>query len=397
MLRRLALLVAGLALALAPALALVSSPRFVPGSVFLRARSIAAAARPAGIGVPALVVGNDGRPFSQVTVTAIQDPFLDYSSVSAPDRGFHQVMVAIVVRNLTSVAIDSSAYGFAVVDRDGFVAPAASIQRTDDTASLRDFTGGPIPPGAALSGVIFAQLLNGTTPAFVDYRPASDRLVTVADLRPSPVAVGDAVAVSTNDDSALASVGVTRLWDPLPDVVAPAPRGYRYLGVLVRVTNTGAHPLTLGLESIALVDTEGFWTTPVSATRSGDALAESPDFPYQRSLGPDTATTGVVIFLVLDRAIPDIVLYQPTSASVSERRIRIADGVAGSPWRAATSGQAAAERAARPAESTIGRLVPGGRAVYAADAAPFGRIPGPSHASIQRARVIPLRDRLRRK
>lgn len=270
-----------------------------------------------------VVYGSDGQPESEVTVNAITDPFKDYDTGSAPQRGFHFVAADVTIAAVGSADIDPSAYGFAIVDTDGFVYQTTYVYRSSDaTEAKADLPSDPISAGNSVSGLIFFQVLDGTEPAVITYQPSYDRLVTVADLRDAPVQQGDAVQVVSSEGAPVATITVEDVTSPLKDFdpsYAPQ-RGFQYVGVTVTIENTGDAAFSYDPYGFYLVDEQGFIGNYASIVQTEAAETANPQL-QAADLEAGQSVTGLVTFQVLSGTEPSLIYYAPSS----DRHIRLAE------------------------------------------------------------------------
>lgn len=269
------------------------------------------------------IYGPDGNPVGNVVVDALVDPFQDYESGGAPQRGFHFVMASLTV-TATEGTFDAYPYGLSLVDAEGFVYSSTYVYRSSAaTEALPDFEGGTIEAGQSVSGAVFFEVLNGTEPALLVYQPTYETLVTVADLRDEPVAEGDAVEFLDSDGQPTATITVEGVIAPLKDYdpsYAPR-RGFEYVAAHVTIENTGTKPLEVDPYDFVLVDAEGFLYNSYGAYRTPEAEAETPSLQYDGELGAGESVSGLVIYQTLAGTEPSLVYYAPSS----DRHVRLAE------------------------------------------------------------------------
>ena len=144
------------------------------------------------VGDPVAYIGPEGDRLAAVTVEEIVEPFPLYDPSSAPDRGTHYVLVTLTIENTSPRPLDIDPSTYAIQDADGFLSTAESVTMAADAGDLVPIGYDTLEPGARVTGVLVMSVLNGSTISRVVFRPASDRLIIVADLTaaagPGPVA-----------------------------------------------------------------------------------------------------------------------------------------------------------------------------------------------------------------
>jgi hypothetical protein len=269
------------------------------------------------------IYGSDGQPVGDVVVDAFVDPFEEYDPSSGPQRGFHFVMASVTV-NATEGTVEANAYGFSLVDSDGFLYTATYVYRpTESTEAMPDFPGGTLEAGQSMSGVVFFEVLEGTSPAYLIYQPTYETLVTVADMRKETVAEGDSVEFLASDGQPGATLSVDGVINPLEDYdpgYAPQ-RGFEYVAVKVTIENSGSKPFEVDPYDFVLVDGQGFLNFSYGAYRTPEAEAETPSLQYNAELPAGESVTGLVIYQALAGTEPGMIYYSPSS----DRQIRLAE------------------------------------------------------------------------
>ncbi len=263
----------------------------------------------------------DGQEEGIVSVAEIVDPFEDYESGFSPQRGFHFVMAVVTIESTADRAIEANAYGFYLIDTDGFFYyPTYLYRATELTETLPDFLGGPIEPGQSLSGAIFFEVLDGTSPGLITYQPSYDRIATAADLRDEPVAPGDPVEFLSTDGQPTATFTIGDVQIPMEDFATPPQRGFEYVGIEVTVENISDDVFALEPYTFTYVDAQGFIYTSYGAYRTEEAEAELPTLQYTDLAAGDTIT-ALLTFEVFAGSDPGMVYYSPSS----DRQVRLAE------------------------------------------------------------------------
>jgi hypothetical protein len=284
----------------------------------------------ASIGEPATLYDANAKPVGTVAVTSVVDPYtgLDRTS-SSPNRGYHWVM-ATVAFTAGDAALPIASSSFQLVDSDGFTTYQSYVYRSDAaTAENPDFNASQADPGQTVSGVIFFQLYNDSTPHLIEYIPTSTQLTVVADLRDAHVAPGSTVAFTGSDGKDFGTATVTGVVDPVTDFAPSSPpnRGFHYVAVGVTITNTSDGPVSVDPSRFFVVDHEGFQTWATTISRTGEGQAALPDLQYA-PLDPGASASGLVEFLVINGSAIETVFFAPGS----DRQIAIAEYAAGATY-----------------------------------------------------------------
>lgn len=274
-----------------------------------------------GTAAGSVFYSGDGQEEGIVSVAEIVDPFEDYEAGFTPQRGFHFVMAVVTIESTSDRAIEANAYGFYLIDTDGFFYyPTYLYRSTELTEALPDFLGGQIEPGQSLSGAIFFEVLDGTSPGLITYQPSFDRLVTAADLRDEPVAAGNPVEFLAADGQPAATFTVGDVQIPMEDYANPPQRGFEFVGVEVTVENISDDVFALEPYTFTYVDAQGFVYTSYGTYRTEEAEAELPTLQYTDLAAGDTIT-ALLTFEVFAGSDPGMVYYSPTS----DRQVRLAE------------------------------------------------------------------------
>jgi hypothetical protein len=128
------------------------------------------------------VIGPDGAPLIDLTVTELIDPFEDYDPRGAPTRGQRFVMAQIDVEAVAPRPFQLDAYAFALQDSDGFLARPIGLTLPADT-TLVPLASATLESGAIAKGFVAFSALQGVQLHRLFFVPAADRLILAADLR----------------------------------------------------------------------------------------------------------------------------------------------------------------------------------------------------------------------
>jgi hypothetical protein len=115
---------------------------------------------PSSGGEPVSVTGPDGSPLVAVTVNTVLDPFENYSSSSAPERGYRYIAIDLTIENLSDAPLTVDTSRFAAVDSDGFLADS-TYYIADSDEEIAEFSYAPIPAGETQVGRVYFQALIG--------------------------------------------------------------------------------------------------------------------------------------------------------------------------------------------------------------------------------------------
>jgi Domain of unknown function (DUF4352) len=277
----------------------------------------------AGAATSSIIYGSDGQPEGEISVSSLVDPFEEFDSSGAPQRGFHYVMAVVTITSTGDAPLEAASYGFYAVDEEGFqYSPTYLFRDSESMETTPDFAGGTIEAGQSMSGAIFFQLLDGTSVGLILYQPSFDRLITAADLREGDVAAeGDAVEIINSDGSPGGTITVDERIEPLEGVSSGAERGFEFVGITVTIENTGDQPLSIEPYSFYITDEEGFSYTSYGAYRDEEAEAALPSLPYGTVVEPGAAITGLVSYQILNGTKIGLVYYAPSY----DRHVRLAE------------------------------------------------------------------------
>lgn len=279
---------------------------------------------------PSTVYSTDGAPLGTIVVEQVVDPFTGWDPSSPPARGYRWVMAEVTLTaGERPWAYDSS--GFQVIDTDGFIAPQNYMYLASDlTDPPVELPGAELTAGTSVTGSIYFQVFTSSNVAVIEYSTGSDIAVTVADFS----SAGDGTAakvveISGSDGLPMASITLEGIVDPVEDYdpSSPPSRGFRYVGVVATITNTGDRPLPIDPSWFTVTDFEGFVSFYAYATRTSESQSILPDFGYD-TIEPGGSRTGIVLFPMLTGAAVAKVAFAPGY----ERKIVIATFNQGDPY-----------------------------------------------------------------
>jgi hypothetical protein len=130
------------------------------------------------------VIGPDGEPVINLTITELIDPFEEYDPRGAPARGQRFAVVQLDVEAVGPRPFSLDAYAFSLQDSDGFVARPTSLTLPAET-TLVPLASAALENGAVAKGFLAFSALQGVRLDRLFFIPASDRLILAADLRSS--------------------------------------------------------------------------------------------------------------------------------------------------------------------------------------------------------------------
>lgn len=280
------------------------------------ASPIAGGAGPS-VGDAVVLFSPNGQEEAQVAVTQIVDPYEEVED--EPERGFHFVMLEVVVENLSDGPYDFNPYFLTVADAQGFSYQVTFATRSSEaTAALPDFQPGILEPGQSASGVLFFQVVDDADVELVIYGDSFSRFAVLVDQRADVPAAGEGVTVYDAQSDEVGTIAVDEVVTGLEetDDVISVGRGETAVAVVVTAEATGAGPLVSPGSALRIVDEFGVPYYPVFASRDEASLAAMPDFPGQDVEGGASAT-GAVIFTLPSDAVVTYVLYSPEFAKLT--------------------------------------------------------------------------------
>jgi hypothetical protein len=193
---------------------------------------------------------------------------------------------------------------------------------SESTAAEPDFSASDVQPGQEVTGVVFFEVYNESSPEIIEFIPTSGQIVVAADLRATGTAQGDVVSYSSAGGTPIADVSVVGVLDPLEDFDASAApqRGFRYVGVAVSITNTGTRPFNTDPGRFSVSDREGFSYFSFGAYRTPEGEAAFPSLQYTE-VAPGSTAQGIITFELINGATVAEVVFSPNT----DRRFRIAE------------------------------------------------------------------------
>ncbi|CAN5484014.1 hypothetical protein BH23CHL4_BH23CHL4_22710 [soil metagenome] len=270
------------------------------------------------------IIGQDGAELGQITGTDVIDPFETYNPAYPPERGYRMVLVTITLDGTGAQPFSFNPSSLGLVDDGGFIATGIFTEVPAE-AGVTILEAQDIAPGATVSGSLAFQVFTGANVNAVMYWPESDRAIPLARPGTALPAVGDAVPVLANDGSDSAHFTINEIQDPFEgyDPSSSPQRGNHLVLITVTFENTGVRPTRVDPNAFALLDSDGFLTSPSFVSRGEDPLL---DLVYTDPFAPGETVTGAIAFEVLSGTTLTSVVYTPSSDQFVEVG---ADGTAG--------------------------------------------------------------------
>jgi hypothetical protein len=265
-----------------------------------------------GTAVP--YIGSDGAEIGTITVNSVTDQFTGFDQSSAPQRGYHYAIAEITVSNTSNRPFEVNPGSFLGVDSDGFVAQQPYVTFTDPAVTALEYMDA-LAPGDSVTGAIPFSLFGDTTIEGILYSPEYDRIVTVLDLRTTPVAVGTTVSILNTSGAESAQVTVNSVAAPFEgyDASSAPPRGSTYVAVEVTVTNTGTSVLSVSPSDFWAIDAEGFVLSSSYVSRTDTTV---PDYDYV-DLNPGDSQHGMLIYEIYEGVPLSMVAYGDGYTSIN--------------------------------------------------------------------------------
>jgi hypothetical protein len=150
--------------------------------VLLSLPAIALGLEAPSVGSRIAYLGPEGEELGVITVEDVTDPFTLHDPATPPQPGTRFALVTVAVENPSTepLAIDPST--LLLQDSDGFLSSAAFVTPSPEATVPGPLSFGVLEPGDRVVGVIVIPVAEGRQIARVVFRPASDRLIVLADL-----------------------------------------------------------------------------------------------------------------------------------------------------------------------------------------------------------------------
>lgn len=263
------------------------------------------------LGDAVVLFDNRGNEQAQVAVLEVTDPFEEVDSDA--QRGYHYVAIEVVVQNLTDDAYEVDTYDIRLVDAEGTLYSSTYVSRPlEDRESTPELAPGEIEAGAAVSGLLFYEVVDGAAPVLVASTNGYETFTLLADLRSAVPAEGEATPLF---DERGQEIGTISLDETLPALEETSDafdvsRGETVLGAVVTIENTGDSAITPDLYAMYVVDEFGFLYNATSFFRDEEETEDLPDFPSEDIEAGESAS-GLVAFTVPTDVQVSYVLYIP--------------------------------------------------------------------------------------
>jgi hypothetical protein len=276
-----------------------------------------------GIGDKTALRALNGEPVGTVSILQIVEPFEDFNLASTPPaRGYHWIMVEVQVAT-TTVALPVNSYGFQLVDSAGYISSTTYVDRPQESYErYPDLSSNELPKGQSTTGVLFFQIFNEAKVALINYAPEYEQSIVVLDLRESATELGSTVTWVSGEGEPIGEITVEGIIDPITDYQPSSSpsRGFRYIGIVVTVTNLGAKPFRIDVYRFSIIDNEGYVKTADSIYRNAESVATLPDLAYVE-IAPGDFLTGLVGFELINPATIKTVIFSPENT----RALRLAE------------------------------------------------------------------------
>lgn len=265
-----------------------------------------ASAQPATTGESVAITDAAGAPLIEVSIDSFTPDFSGYDRSYAPERGFMFAHITVTITNVGTSAYAPNAYGFVLIDTEGFINETA-FAVIDETQAPAALDGSTIEPGSSVSGSVVFQMLAGTQAAAVAYAVTYDRFTFLA-LDADVPAIGETVEVLGPDAQPMANITVDEWLDPLPGVDSSSPpnRGHHFVGAVVTIENTGVSAIQTDPYSFRMLDSDGYEAGGSNPYRSEPEIA---DLPYTE-LAPGDTLSGLVGFQLFNSASTNYIAFR---------------------------------------------------------------------------------------
>lgn len=263
------------------------------------------------LGDAVVLFDNRGNERAQVAVLDVVDPFED--TASGARRGYRYVAVEVVVENLTDDVYELTTFDIRLVDGEGTLYSSGFIPRTDESlAAVPDLAAAELEAGAATSGLLVYEMVDGAAPAMVVNTNGYESFTLLADLREEAPAEGEATALYDERGDEVGSIGLDEVLPALEEIsdAFEVDRGETVLGAVVTLENTGDAPITPDVNAMYVVDEFGFLYGSTPFFRAQEEQADLPDLPTEEIEAGGSAS-GLVTFTLPTEVQVSYVLYLP--------------------------------------------------------------------------------------
>jgi len=166
---------------LVPETATLASVQYVPEySRYIPLQHLASGAA-AAVGTPVTYVDGSGTTHGSVTVTELQDPFLDFDPTAPPADGQRYVLLTVVFEAAQDQAMWADPYAVMLQDSQGYLLTNQNVPRPKENVrpNLESQT---MSPGDRVSGYVGFMLPADRTIASVVWSPENGRFLPLVDL-----------------------------------------------------------------------------------------------------------------------------------------------------------------------------------------------------------------------
>ena len=247
-----------------------------------------------------------------ITVDEIIDPFENYETYGAPERGERYVAVGLTVENLISNdSIDPPTYYLSLQDTDGSSYTQTYVFLPDDT----DYPGlgtDSILGGESASGYVFFLLPDDAGIAGIFYISSYQYLLIEAVNETATLPdLGDTVVGNDEEGEGFVAASVVGYLDDVDDFAEyyEPERGTRYVGVTVEIENLVQNDgLDVNPYDFTVVTEDGFLFS--AAFFEADDEDTYTVLESMRLRGGES-TEGTVFFVVPEDAVVTGILFRP--------------------------------------------------------------------------------------
>ena len=268
------------------------------------------------LGDAVVLFDNRGNEVAQVAVLEVTDPFED--TTSGAQRGYHYVAVELVVENLTDDVYEVNTFDIRIVDGEGTIYSHTFVSRSEESvATVAELEAVELEAGAATSGLLIYEIVDGATPAMVANTNGYESFTLLANLREAVPAEGEATTLYDERGDEVGTVALDEVLPALEDESDSfdAGRGETVLGAVVTVENTGDSPITADPYSMYVVDEFGYLYSSTSFFRDEEETADLPDLPTEEIEAGESAS-GLVAFTLPTEVQVSYILYVPAGSQL---------------------------------------------------------------------------------